>query len=57
MKGNCVYVAREKEGYQDRFSKEDAGLRRLRKVKYGGFVWVNMNDKPSVMLDDWVVHL
>ncbi|MGB2294586.1 MAG: aromatic ring-hydroxylating oxygenase subunit alpha, partial [Candidatus Puniceispirillum sp.] len=55
MKGNCVYVAREKEGYQDRFSKEDAGLRRLRcEVKYGGFVWVNMNDKPSVMLDDWV---
>jgi methanesulfonate monooxygenase large subunit len=30
MKGNCVYVAREKEGYQDRFSKDDAGLRRLR---------------------------
>ena len=55
MKGNCVYVAREKEGYQDRFSKEEAGLRRLRcEVKYGGFVWVNMNDKPSVMLDDWV---
>ena len=54
MKGNCVYVAREKEGYQDRFSKDDAGLRRLRcEVKYGGFVWVNMNDKPSVMLDDW----
>ncbi|WP_438996131.1 FAD-dependent oxidoreductase [Candidatus Puniceispirillum sp.] len=55
MKGNCVYVAREKEGYQDRFSKDEAGLRRLRcEIKYGGFVWVNMNDKPSVSLDDWV---
>ena len=55
MKGNCVYVAREKEGYQDRFSKDEAGLRRLRcEIKYGGFVWVNMNDRPSVSLDDWV---
>ncbi|MDB2390723.1 FAD-dependent oxidoreductase [Alphaproteobacteria bacterium] len=55
MKGNCVYVAREKEGYQDRFSKEDAGLRRLRcEIKYGGFVWVNMNDRPTVSLEDWV---
>ena len=25
MRGNCVYVAREKEGYQDRFCKDDAG--------------------------------
>jgi len=22
MRGNCVYVAREKEGYQDRFCKD-----------------------------------
>jgi NADPH-dependent 2,4-dienoyl-CoA reductase/sulfur reductase-like enzyme/phenylpropionate dioxygenase-like ring-hydroxylating dioxygenase large terminal subunit len=55
MKGNCVYVAREKEGYQDRFSKDEAGLRRLRcETKYGGFIWVNMNDKPSMSLDEWV---
>ena len=41
MRGNCVYVAREKEGYQERFSKDDAGLRRLRcTVNFGGFVWV-----------------
>ena len=49
MRGNCVYVAREKEGYQDRFCKDDAGLRRLRcEVNFGGFVWVNMNDQPVV---------
>ena len=55
MRGNCVYVAREKEGYQDRFSKNDAGLRRLRcEVKFGGFVWVNLNDQPPVALDAWI---
>jgi len=54
MRGNCVYVAREKEGYQERFSKDDAGLRRLRCiVNYGGFVWVNMNDQPVSMLEEW----
>ena len=26
MRGNCVYVAREKEGYQERFSKDDEML-------------------------------
>ena len=54
LRGNCVYVAREKEGYQDRFCKDDAGLRRLRcEVNYGGFVWVNMNDQPAISLDEW----
>ena len=54
MRGNCVYVAREKEGYQDRFCKDDAGLRRLRcEVNFGGFVWVNMNDQPAVFLEEW----
>ena len=54
MRGNCVYVAREKEGYQERFSKDDAGLRRLRcTVNYGGFVWVNMSDQPVSMLEEW----
>ena len=54
MRGNCVYVAREKEGYQERFSKDDAGLRRIRcSVNYGGFVWVNMNDQPVSMLEEW----
>ena len=54
MRGNCVYVAREKEGYQERFSKDDAGLRRLRcTVNFGGFVWVNMSDQPVTMLEEW----
>ena len=54
MKGNCVYVAREKEGYQDRLCKENVGLRRLRcEVKFGGFVWVNLDDNPAVSLEDW----
>ena len=55
MRGNCVYVAREKEGYQDRFCKDDAGLRRLRcSVAFGGFVWVNMSDQPVALLEDWI---
>ena len=54
MKGNCVYISREKEGYQDRLCKEDIGLRRLRcEVKFGGFVWVNLDDNPAVSLEDW----
>jgi methanesulfonate monooxygenase large subunit len=53
MKGNCVYISREKEGYQDRLPKENVGLRRLRcEVKFGGFVWVNLNDNP-MSLEDW----
>jgi methanesulfonate monooxygenase large subunit len=53
MKGSCVYVSREKEGYQDRLCRDDVGLRRLRcEVKFGGFVWVNLNDK-AVDLEEW----
>ena len=54
MKGNCVYISREKEGFQDRLCKEDVGLRGLRcEVKFGGFVWVNLDDNPQVSLEDW----
>ncbi|WP_395665561.1 aromatic ring-hydroxylating dioxygenase subunit alpha [Methylocella sp.] len=54
MKGNCVYISREKEGYQDRLRKEDIGLRRLRcEVKFGGFVWVNLDDQPALSLEEW----
>ena len=53
LKGNCVYISREKEGYQDRLCKENVGLRRLRcEVKFGGFVWVNLDDNP-VPLEEW----
>ena len=54
MRGNCVYISREKEGFQERLRKEDVGLRRLRcEVKFGGFVWVNLDDNPQVSLEDW----
>lgn len=54
MKGNCVYISREKEGFQDRLCKEDVGLRRLRcEVKFGGFVWVNLDDNPVCSLEEW----
>jgi methanesulfonate monooxygenase large subunit len=54
MRGNCVYISREKEGFQDRLCKEDVGLRRLRcEVKFGGFVWVNLDDSPKVSLEEW----
>ena len=54
MKGNCVYISREKEGYQDRVCKEQMGLRRLRcEVKFGGFVWVCLDDKVETSLEDW----
>jgi len=54
LRGNCVYISREKEGYQDRLCKEDVGLRRLRcEVKFGGFVWVNLEDNPKVSLEEW----
>ncbi|ODA65897.1 Anthranilate 1,2-dioxygenase large subunit [Methyloligella halotolerans] len=53
MKGSCVYISREKEGYQDRLKKEQTGLRRLRcEVKFGGFVWVNLDDQP-IPLEEW----
>ena len=54
MKGNCVYISREEEGYQDRLTKRDVGLRRLRcEVYFGGFVWVCLDDKMSMSVAEW----
>ena len=54
MKGNCVYISREEEGYQDRLTKQDVGLRRLRcEVYFGGFVWVCLDDKMSMSVAEW----
>ena len=54
MKGNCVHISREKEGYQDRIRKEDQGLRRLRcEVQFGGFVWVCLDDNVGQSVEDW----
>src|SRR5260370_40631398 len=42
LKGNCVYISREKEGYQDRLCKENVGLRRVRcGGEVGRVVWVS----------------
>ncbi|MFN2348287.1 MAG: aromatic ring-hydroxylating dioxygenase subunit alpha [Thioalkalivibrio sp.] len=47
-KGNCVDIPRGEEGYQDRFSKEDASLREVKcEVGFGGFVYVNMDDNSE----------
>jgi len=55
MQGNCAYISRGEEGYQDRLKKEDVGLRRLRcEVKFGGFVWVNLDDHTRFSLEDWI---
>ena len=54
MKGNCVYISREEEGYQDRLNKGDEGLRRLRcEVRFGGFVWVSLNDEIKESVEEW----
>jgi len=54
MKGNCKYVSREKEGYQDRFSRKDAGLREFKcEVYFGGFVWVTLDDAMEMTVADW----
>lgn len=55
MKGNCVDITRREEGYQDRLQTEQVGLRRLRcEVAYGGFVWVNLEDKPEHSLKEFI---
>lgn len=54
MKGNCVHISRGTEGYQDRLACSDVGLRRLRcEVKYGGFVWVTLNDAIEQSVEEW----
>lgn len=43
--GNCIDISREKQGYQERFSCDKAGLREVKAdLGYGGFVWVNVDD-------------
>jgi len=54
MKGNCAYISRGEEGYQDRLTKEDVGLRRLRcEVRFGGFIWVTLDDQIKTSVEDW----
>lgn len=50
--GNCVDIPRGKQGYQERLTKKDVGLRELRcEVAYGGFVWVTLNDSAEPLKD------
>ncbi|MBI2311857.1 MAG: aromatic ring-hydroxylating dioxygenase subunit alpha [Betaproteobacteria bacterium] len=44
-KGSCTDISRGTEGYQNRLSKDDVGLREVRaEIGFGGFVWVNIDD-------------
>jgi methanesulfonate monooxygenase large subunit len=55
MQGNCAYISREKEGYQDRLSRDSQGLREFRcEVAFGGFVWVNLDDTARPTVEEWV---
>ena len=54
MKGNCVDITRQKEGYQDRLDKKEQGLRELKcEVQFGGFVWVSLDDDNPRTVKEW----
>lgn len=54
MKGKCVYISRQEEGYQDRVCKSEVGLRQLKsEVHFGGFVWVCLDDNMSMTVEQW----
>ena len=53
-RGDCIDITREEQGYQDRMSKEQLGMRRVRtEVAYGGMVWVNVDDE-AMTLEEFV---
>lgn len=54
MKGRCVYISRQQEGYQDRLKKENVGLRELKcEVYFGGFIWVSLDDEIEMTVAEW----
>ena len=54
MKGRCVYISRQEEGYQDRLQKQQVGLRELKcEVYFGGFIWVSLNDNIDMTVEEW----
>ncbi len=54
MKGRCIYISRQEEGYQDRLKKGQMGLRELKcEVYFGGFVWVSLNDQIDMTVAEW----
>jgi methanesulfonate monooxygenase subunit alpha len=49
-KGKCIEISRGTQGYQDRYTCENAGLREVRtEIGYGGFVWVNVDDQAPTL--------
>ena len=51
-KGDCIDISRAKQGYQERFTCENAGLREVKtSIGYGGFVWVNVDDNSGSLAD------
>ena len=54
MKGKCVYISRQDEGYQDRLCTSEVGLRQLKcEVYFGGFVWVCLDDNIEMDVEQW----
>ena len=54
MKGKCVYISRQDEGYQDRLCTSEVGLRQLKsEVYFGGFVWVCLDDNMKMDVEQW----
>ncbi len=54
MKGKCVYISRQDEGYQDRLCTSEVGLRQLKcEVYFGGFVWVCLDDDIEMTVEQW----
>ncbi len=54
MKGRCVYISRQQEGYQDRLKRQDVGLRELNtEIHFGGFVWVTLDDENPMSVKEW----
>ena len=54
MKGKCVYISRQEEGYQDRLCTSETGLRQLKcEVYFGGFVWVCLDDNIGMSVEEW----
>jgi methanesulfonate monooxygenase large subunit len=53
-KGECIDISRGKQGYQERYRCEDAGLREVKAaIGYGGFVWTNIDDN-SCSLEEYI---
>ena len=53
-KGKCLEISRAKQGYQDRFTCDDTGLREVKSaLAYGGFVWVNLDDN-AMSLQEYI---